>query len=89
MVLLVGIDNEAGLLQKMYDQSIVSRQYLLAWMEDSHDILAFGGSSGSTDYLSSVRITWDDSRFDQGPIGIANRDILHDPRYEPWREEAL
>ena len=32
MVNIVGIDNKADLLQKMYDQFIVSRQYLLAWI---------------------------------------------------------
>ncbi len=48
-------------------------------------------------YLSSVRITWDDSEYGRGPTGTAirtgkpsvMRDIKEDIRYRPWREEAL
>ena len=49
------------------------------------------------DYLDRVDITIDDSRTGQGPTGKAvqerelsvMQDIPDDPRYRPWREEAL
>ncbi len=48
-------------------------------------------------YLSSVKITWDDSEYGRGPTGTAVRtgwistvmDIETDPSFGPWREEAL
>ena len=49
------------------------------------------------DYLSSVRITWNNSKYGKGPTGSAIKtgrpcvigDIKNDPRYEPWRNEVL
>jgi len=49
------------------------------------------------DYLSSIRITWDNSKYGKGPTGTAIKtgqpcvigDIKNDPRYEPWRNETL
>ena len=99
--LIVQIDNESELLQKACEQFITSRQYRLAWIgfkqENSYDILPSAMSGKDTSYLSSVRITWDNSDFGQGPTGTAIktgktcviRDILHDPRFEPWRDAAL
>lgn len=48
-------------------------------------------------YLASIRVAWDDSPYGLGPTGMAIKtgipfvmsDIVHDPRYEPWRKEAL
>ena len=99
--LIVQIDNESELLQKACEQFIESRQYRLAWIgfkqEDSYDILPSAMSGEDMSYLSSVRITWDDSPLGQGPTGTSIktgkpcviRDILHDPRFEPWRDAAL
>ncbi len=47
-------------------------------------------------YLSSIRVTWDDSSYGQGPTGTAIKtgqstevgDIDTDPRFLPWRREA-
>ena len=49
------------------------------------------------DYLSSIRITWDNSKYGKGPTGSAIKtgrpcvvgDIKNDPRYKPWSNEAL
>jgi PAS domain S-box-containing protein/putative nucleotidyltransferase with HDIG domain len=49
------------------------------------------------DYLSSIRITWDNSKYGKGPTGTAIKtgrpcvieDIKNDPRYEAWRNEVL
>ncbi len=48
-------------------------------------------------YLSSVKITWDDSPAGMGPTGMAIKkgepqvmnDIENDPRYKPWKQEAM
>jgi signal transduction histidine kinase len=48
-------------------------------------------------YLSSVKITYDDSQTGMSPTGMAIKtkkpqvinDIPGDPRYAPWRDEAL
>jgi PAS domain S-box-containing protein len=99
--LIVKIDDETILLQKACDQFVESRQYLLSWIglkkDGSFDILPSARAGKGADYLSSAKITWDDSPLGQGPTGICIktgklyvvRDILHDPNYEPWREQAL
>jgi signal transduction histidine kinase len=48
-------------------------------------------------YLSSIRVTWDDSPTGMGPTGMAIKtkssvvmnDIDTNPAYRPWREEAI
>ncbi len=48
-------------------------------------------------YLETLKITWDDTERGQGPTGTAIRtgkpsgcrNMLTDPRFRPWREEAL
>jgi PAS domain S-box-containing protein len=57
--------------------------------------VAFAGFEDG--YLSSIKVTWDDSEGGKGPTGMAiktgqpyaMRDIATDPRYDPWRKEAL
>jgi len=55
-------------------------------------------SAGFEDgYLSSIKVAWDDSEYGKGPTGMAiktgqpfvMRGIATDPRYDPWRKEAL
>ncbi len=48
-------------------------------------------------YLDSMKITWSDSAHGRGPVGTAIRtgkpvvlrNILSDPAFAPWREEAI
>ena len=48
-------------------------------------------------YLSTIRVTRDDSEYGRGPTGVAirtgkpsvMRDIREDIRFRPWRDEAL
>ncbi len=55
-------------------------------------------SSGFEDgYLETLRISWADTERGQGPTGMAIRtgrpnicrDMLHDPRFAPWRDDAV
>ncbi|HET6558135.1 MAG TPA: PocR ligand-binding domain-containing protein [Prolixibacteraceae bacterium] len=49
------------------------------------------------DYLSSIRVTWDDSKTGRGPTGTAIRtgkmcmcnNMFTDPDFIPWREQAI
>jgi len=48
-------------------------------------------------YLKTLRVTWDESESGRGPTGVAIRsgkaamcrNMLTDPAFAPWREEAL
>lgn len=63
----------------------------------SKDVLPVAQAGFEDGYLKSVKITWDDSDTGRGPTGTAiktrksfiMRDIAGDPRYRPWREEAM
>ena len=99
--LIIQVDNESELLQKACDRLIDGRNYKMAWIgftqEGSYDIMPVAQAGFEEGYLSSVKITWDDSEYGRGPTGMAiktgypsvMRDILNDERYRPWRDEAL
>lgn len=48
-------------------------------------------------YLSSIKVTYDESDYGNGPTGIAiktkqpfiMKDITNDPKFGPWRKEAM
>jgi PAS domain S-box-containing protein len=98
--LIVKTDDEMELLRKACNLFVESRQYPLAWIgfkqEGSFDILPVTECGEGIDYLSSIKITWDDSPFGQGPTGTAIKtgklnvikDMRDDPRYQPWREKT-
>jgi len=77
------------------------REYKFAWIgliEEGHKRVLPAAQVGFEEgYLDSVRITWDDTSTGKGPTGTAIKtkrpslmtNIPEDPRYEPWREEAL
>ncbi len=99
--LIVKIDDEKELLQKACDQFVEKRQYLLAWVgdiqENSYDISPNVKAGEKVSYLSMVRTTWDNSRWGQGPTGIAVKtgkpcamqDLLNNPHYKPWKAAAF
>jgi putative nucleotidyltransferase with HDIG domain len=65
--------------------------------EGSFEVRPVAEAGFEEGYLSSIRVTWDDSEHGKGPTGAAiktgrpvvMRDIANDPRYQPWREQAL
>jgi PAS domain S-box-containing protein len=99
--LIVKIDDEKEMLQEACNRFVKSRQYPLAWVgftqEGSFDIPPFVQCGEKSDYLAAVNITWDNSPLGNGPTGIAIktgkpdvvREMVHDPRYEPWKVVAL
>ncbi len=75
--------------------------YSLVWIGFTHDedksirpVVFTGFEEG---YLETVNITWADTERGRGPTGTAVRtgeasicaDMVNDPRYLPWREQAL
>ena len=95
------VDNEPGLLRKIADRFIIDYNYKFAWIgfiqAGSRDVLPMAHAGFEDGYLSSVKITWDDSEYGRGPTGVAIKtaqpsvmhDIVNDPQYRPWREDAL
>jgi PAS domain S-box-containing protein len=99
--LIAQADNESELLQKACDELVDSRDYQLAWIglttKDSYDVLPVAQAGFEEGYLSSIKVTWDDSKYGQGSTGTAIKtgrpfvmqDIPNDKRFRPWQEEAL
>jgi len=99
---IVRATDEVALLQKVCDIIVQVAGYPLAWVgyaEDDRDKsvtpVAVGGFGAA--YVRNARITWDDSERGRGPTGTALRtgqpcyvgDIIEDPRFTPWRENAV
>jgi len=73
----------------------------MAWIglisKGNYEVKPVAQSGFDNGYLSSVKITWDDSPYGMGPTGMAIKtkspramnDIDTDPTYKPWRQEAL
>ncbi len=99
--LLVRSSDEKELLQEICRIIIDDGNYHFTWVgftEQNKDkrvvpVVQAGFNEG---YLESLKISWGDNEYGQGPTGTAIRtgqacairNILHDPRYQPWREAA-
>lgn len=72
-----------------------------AWIgiiqEGSFQIKPVAEAGFEEGYLSTIRVTWDDSEYGQGPTGIAiktarpfvMRNIRNDARFAPWKKAAV
>ena len=99
--LIVKLDDEAELLQQACDQFVTNRRYALGWIgliqAGTYEIVPSAMAGKDIDYLSGIRITWDESEYSQGPTGVAVRtgkpsvvrDIARDPRFTIWRDSAV
>ncbi|UCF00944.1 MAG: PAS domain S-box protein [Deltaproteobacteria bacterium] len=99
---LVRAANEESLLHSICEIIVEEGGYRLAWvgiaMQDEKKTVIPVAQAGYEDgYLESLNITWDDTKRGRGPTGTAIRikkpsiakDILHDPKFAPWRAEAI
>lgn len=65
--------------------------------EETKKVVPVAYSGFEEDYLKTLNLTWDNSKFGNGPTGTAIRtgeicmceNMLVDPKFKPWREEAL
>lgn len=98
---LVRAADEAVLLQEICRLLVEDGGYRLAWIgfaeQDAAKTVRPVAQAGfEKGYLDTVNITWADSERGRGPTGTAIRtgrpsvvrNMLTDPAYAPWREEA-
>ncbi|MFX0140540.1 MAG: GAF domain-containing protein, partial [Candidatus Hodarchaeota archaeon] len=97
---LIRITNESDLLKKIC-QIIVEEGYRLAWVgyaknDEKKSVMPVAQAGFEEGYLDTLDITWADEIRGRGPTGKAirnrkptiARNILVDPNFEPWRDEA-
>ena len=99
---LVHATDELQLLQAMCRVVVEIGGYRAAWVgyaqQDAGKTIRPMAQSGfEAGYLEALPLTWADSEYGQSPTGRAVRsglpqisqDILHDPGYTVWREQAI
>ena len=99
---LVRTAEERRLLQETCRIGVESGGYLVAWIglaqHDAAKTIEPVAVAGDPEhYFESVRISWADDEYGNGPAGLAvrtgttqvTRDAASDPRFKTWRKEAL
>jgi len=98
--LLLKANNEKHLYQKICDIVAKVEFVKFVWIglteEGNFDVKPVAYTGPEKDYLSKIKVTWNDSPYGSGPTGTAiktgkpfvMRDIENDPRYAPWRKAA-
>jgi PAS domain S-box-containing protein len=99
---LIRATDEPGLLKRICDLVVDVGGYRMAWVGYAEHnerktvrVMAAGGFDEG--YLQTTHITWADEERGRGPTGTAIRtgktagcrDMASDPRFAPWREDAL
>ncbi|MCW6035280.1 PAS domain S-box protein [Spirulina subsalsa FACHB-351] len=98
---LVHADTEEALFQQICEIMVTVGGYRLAWVgypeyDSAQSVRVVAQAGWEAGYLDQLQITWADRERGRGPTGIAIRtgkpavlqNILTDPHYAPWREEA-
>ena len=99
---LLQASSEGALLQEICRVVVEESGYRMAWISQAehdadksiHPVAHAGFEEG---WLATLHNTWADIDRGRGPTGSAIRsgepqvvrDVLSDPRYAPWRDEAL
>jgi PAS domain S-box-containing protein len=99
---LIRAADETSLLKEVCHIIVEDGGYRLAWIgyaeEDSSKRVKPVAQCGFEEgYLDTITVTWDETDTGRGPTGTAirtgqlacTRNILSDPAYAPWREQAL
>ncbi|NOZ07046.1 MAG: GAF domain-containing protein [Chloroflexi bacterium] len=97
--LLLGEEIEA-VLPFICQQVVDLYDLKFAWIgfkEPDGTVRPAGAHGIEENYLANIHVRWDDTPEGQGPTGTAIRtgepnvmnDIVHDPHYALWREQAL
>jgi len=94
--------DEEEYLNQICNIIIEDNDFTSVWIgyaeEDNEKTIRPVASAGFKDnYLEAIRLSWDDNGFGGGPTGVAIRtgnmsicsNMLTDPTFEPWREQAL
>ncbi len=99
---MVRARSEPQLLSRICRLLVDDGGYRMAWVGYAeHDgakiVRPIAWAGNEVGYLQTARITWNEDERGQGPTGLAiqtgtvqiARDIHNDPKFAPWREEAL
>ena len=99
---LVRASEELQLLNDICRVVVNSEGYRLAWVglvrhDEAKTIEPVASAGDEDNYLGSIRLSWADNEFGRGPAGMAVRtgkpqavrDILTNPSFSAWREQAL
>jgi PAS domain S-box-containing protein/putative nucleotidyltransferase with HDIG domain len=99
---LVRAADEAQLLNDICHVLVTVGGYRLAWVgfaeqDEGKSVRVVARDGANADYLDHIHVSWGDTPTGHGPTGTAIRtgeyqaaqDILHDPRFLPWREQAI
>ncbi len=94
--------DEVGYLNKVCNIIVDDTDFTMVWIgyaenNEAKSIVPMASAGFENDYLETIKISWDDSEFGQGPTGVAIRtgeigicnNMFTDPDFEPWREQAL
>jgi PAS domain S-box-containing protein len=99
---LIRATEESQLLRDVCRVIVKVAGYRLAWIgfaqkDPEKSVVPVAEAGYGERYVRQVSVTWADSPRGQGPTGTAIRsgepvvcrDILADPKFAPWREEAV
>ena len=93
--------DEGSLFNAVCNVLVETRGYLGVWIGvpnfSTHRVMSLAQAGSAKQITREAPITWDDTPNGQGPCGTAIRerapviinDIATDPRFEPWREQAM
>lgn len=95
-------EEEKDLLQQVCQIIVRDCGHLMAWIglaenDDVRSVRPAAHAGFEEGYLKTLHLTWADTERGRGPTGTAIRtgqptmcqNMLTDPRFAPWREEAL
>lgn len=99
---LVHAGSEAELLESVCNTIVGVGRYRLAWVgfaenDPQRTVRPVSQAGFEEGYLEGLQISWDDVERGRGPTGTAIRtgrpsisnDIITDPKFIPWRAEAV
>ncbi|HTZ38968.1 MAG TPA: PAS domain-containing protein, partial [Syntrophales bacterium] len=99
---LIRAEEEAAYLDEVCRIIVADCGYAMVWIgyaenDEAKTIRPVSHAGFEDGYLETLHLTWADTERGRGPTGTAIRtgkpskctDMLSDPRFTPWREEAL
>jgi PAS domain S-box-containing protein len=99
---LLRVSQEGELLDEICRIIVEVGGYLMAWVgfaeaDEARSVRPVAQKGFDAGYIQAVKLTWGDSELGQGPVGVAIRsgqpavcqDTNTDPRFVPWRAQAL